>query len=252
MKTISFYNRKGGVGKTILSFMFARFLSTTGKKVLFLDLDPQRTATNHFARIEDIDRKEYLEKNCFDVLRNVKNIKDSLIQAGEVSLLAGNYDLSELMFDQQRIKDILTECENDFDYCIIDNAPNYTLIHQSMIHASDIIIIPTLADHENLEQTAWTSNRVTKVKPDIEKRILLNQYNLEKPVKKEKEYLEQFLPLFENIVLPVSIPEKKDIVRSYSARNEKVTTAKSKQLFLNNFTQFVNTVTNNNFQVEAF
>ena len=40
-KIISFINMKGGVGKTTLSIGIADLLASKGKKVLFVDADPQ-------------------------------------------------------------------------------------------------------------------------------------------------------------------------------------------------------------------
>lgn len=41
MKTIAFYNNKGGVGKTTLAANVGYNLSTMGYRVLLVDCDPQ-------------------------------------------------------------------------------------------------------------------------------------------------------------------------------------------------------------------
>ena len=45
MKIVSFFNNKGGVGKTTLAFHLSWILSEMGKKVLMIDLDPQCNLT---------------------------------------------------------------------------------------------------------------------------------------------------------------------------------------------------------------
>ena len=46
IKTIAFFNNKGGVGKTTLACNFASWLSIKQhKKVIVLDCDPQANAT---------------------------------------------------------------------------------------------------------------------------------------------------------------------------------------------------------------
>ena len=80
MKTISYYNRKGGVGKTTVSFLFSRFLISAGKKVLILDLDPQKSLTSHFTRLHKIDRKRLKEQNAFTVLLGKDDINEAIIQ----------------------------------------------------------------------------------------------------------------------------------------------------------------------------
>lgn len=48
MKTLAFFNNKGGVGKTTLAYHMAWMLSDLGRTVLVLDLDPQANLTSMF------------------------------------------------------------------------------------------------------------------------------------------------------------------------------------------------------------
>lgn len=45
MRTLSFFNNKGGVGKTILSTNVAHYFARHGKRVLYVDCDPQCNTT---------------------------------------------------------------------------------------------------------------------------------------------------------------------------------------------------------------
>lgn len=57
MKTIAFFNNKGGVGKTTLTYHLACMFSALGAKVLAVDLDPQANLTSSFlddARLEEL------------------------------------------------------------------------------------------------------------------------------------------------------------------------------------------------------
>lgn len=57
MKTLAFFNNKGGVGKTTLAYHIAWMLSDLGRRVLVVDLDPQANMTSMFLterRLEQI------------------------------------------------------------------------------------------------------------------------------------------------------------------------------------------------------
>ncbi len=56
MKIISVFNNKGGVGKSTLSFHLGKALGIMGKKVLFVDLDPQCNLTISAMREEELER----------------------------------------------------------------------------------------------------------------------------------------------------------------------------------------------------
>ncbi len=57
MKTVVFFNNKGGVGKTSLTYHLAWMLDGLGRRVLALDLDPQANLSSAFL---DEDRLEEL------------------------------------------------------------------------------------------------------------------------------------------------------------------------------------------------
>lgn len=52
MRTLSFFNNKGGVGKTTLSTNVAHYFARQGKRVLYVDCDPQCNATQLMLREE--------------------------------------------------------------------------------------------------------------------------------------------------------------------------------------------------------
>ena len=54
MKTIAFFNVKGGVGKTSSSITVAHMLASVyGKRTLLIDLDPQSNATDFYKCYEN-------------------------------------------------------------------------------------------------------------------------------------------------------------------------------------------------------
>lgn len=52
---LTFFNNKGGVGKTSLVFHLAWMLSEMGKNVVAIDLDPQANLTSAFLSADDLE-----------------------------------------------------------------------------------------------------------------------------------------------------------------------------------------------------
>lgn len=77
MKIISVFNNKGGVGKSTLSFHLGKALGEMGKRVLFVDLDPQCNLTISAMRETDLE-KIWEEENAYiddfeDAKKKTKN-----------------------------------------------------------------------------------------------------------------------------------------------------------------------------------
>jgi cellulose biosynthesis protein BcsQ len=55
MKTVAFFNNKGGVGKTTLVYHLAAMMAERGQTVLAVDLDPQANLTSMFLSEEELE-----------------------------------------------------------------------------------------------------------------------------------------------------------------------------------------------------
>ena len=56
MKIVSFFNVKGGVGKTTLTILTAMTLSKEGSKVLIIDADTQANLTQFLYKVSHNDK----------------------------------------------------------------------------------------------------------------------------------------------------------------------------------------------------
>jgi chromosome partitioning protein len=61
VKTIAFVSMKGGVGKTTLAFLLGTALTRAGRRVRYLDLDPNESLKGLLAehRVADADDPEF-------------------------------------------------------------------------------------------------------------------------------------------------------------------------------------------------
>ncbi len=172
MKTISFVNMKGGVGKTTLALNVADCLARThDKKVVVIDVDPQFNVTQCFFTGDEyvalLKKGSDTVLNVFDtnvrpIARTVtgtdveepKELSDIQLQKKELLwMLPGNIDLYRLEmttgegreFAIQRLIEENLEPAG-FDYAIIDTPPTPSVWMTSALIASDYYVIPVKPD----------------------------------------------------------------------------------------------------------
>lgn len=150
VKTVTFANFKGGVGKTTTSVMTAYILSKQGKKVLLVDLDPQHNATDIIFKTYDIDTKEYdsifegvlkkdLSNYIYEMDKNLHLIPSDLDLVGfSRHLYSSTKDLDKLPFF---IDTLLRDIKENYDYVLIDVPPTISDITNNAIVASDYVLL---------------------------------------------------------------------------------------------------------------
>ncbi|KMO86864.1 chromosome partitioning protein ParA [Megasphaera cerevisiae DSM 20462] len=171
---ISIINMKGGVGKTTLSVGIADFLSEKGKKILFIDADPQFNGTQAFLDFYYKNMEEFYEnevrkdkKTIYSLFRLQNdmtdsyetpsasnlliNLKDNLdILCGDLNLVLVN-KVSDHTFVSRLRNFIKDNClKEKYDYIIIDCPPTLTIYTDSALMASDFYLIPNRIDRYSI------------------------------------------------------------------------------------------------------
>ena len=189
MKTIVFFNNKGGVGKTTLVYHFSYMLAELGYRSLAVDLDPQSNLSSIFLteeRLQDIYDNENsrptilesikpLNKGISDIVpAHIENISD------KIGLIAGDLELS--LFEDKlssawgnclnrdeaafRIVSsfyrVISEANERFnaDFNIIDIGPNFGAINRATLIAADYGVVPMAADLFSLQGLKILGNRL--------------------------------------------------------------------------------------------
>ena len=126
MKVLSFFNIKGGVGKSVSSIAFANILHDGyGKRVLLIDIDKQANASKTLGCYT----AEGL--TSADLLTAKDVIIEKVIRHSEyaIDVIPANFELiranKEVLLDtlhpqQMRFKRQLEPIRDKYDYCIID------------------------------------------------------------------------------------------------------------------------------------
>jgi len=177
MKTIAFFNNKGGVGKTSLVYHLAFMLGELGARVLCADLDPQANLSTMFVgeeRLEaifDDDAPGRTIRSCLDpILEGIGDILEARVEKSAISpnvaLIVGDIALNDF---EDRLSDswtktlagdpaalraltafsrIVAEAANrwEADFAFIDVGPNLGALNRAALIAADYVVIPLAPD----------------------------------------------------------------------------------------------------------
>jgi chromosome partitioning protein len=176
LKTIAFFNNKGGVGKTSLVFHVGWMMSMLGLRTIVIDLDPQANVTSMFLSTEDIetlwqDQQDLTVYGSMKpLIRGVGDIKaEKPLQIEELLFLVpGDLSLSEvedqlsetwpkcLSGDERAyrvttafsriIRGAAKAAQVDADVALLDVGPNFGAINRAALVAADYVIVPLSAD----------------------------------------------------------------------------------------------------------
>lgn len=173
MKSIAFFNNKGGVGKTTLVTNLAAYLAIEKKKrVLIIDADPQCNATQAMFSDNFIDKK-YASKNNFTIYKVVQPLASGKGYSASldvdhssrfgIDVLVGDprLALSEDVLardwstavsgDTRGLRTTLLFCEllgrcKDYDYVLFDVSPSLGAINRAVLVACDYFVSPMSVD----------------------------------------------------------------------------------------------------------
>lgn len=218
-----FLNYKGGTGKTSISAAYGYYLAQQGKKVLMVDLDAQAHLTTYLNQ-EGVHH----EKNLYSVIVKKERLSNIIVGTSlptlklvpsSISLSALELSLSRMVAKELRLRKALRTIEKDYDYIIMDAAPSIGLLSLNAILASDVILIPALADFLSFHGLKILLETLASIEKDfrfyLEKiHIVLNRYNSGYEVCHEaKEAVHKFYP---DYALKTVIKESYDIINASS------------------------------------
>lgn len=180
MKTVAFFNNKGGVGKTTLVYHLTWMLAERGEQVLAVDLDPQANLTSMFLPEDKLETLWPLGEHpdtIFGALRpiirglgDVKTPHIEIIEPG-IGLVVGDLALSTF---EDKLSDAWPRCHNRDEsafrtmtafyraarraakvhqatWILIDVGPNLGAINRAALIASEHVVIPLGPDLFSLQ-----------------------------------------------------------------------------------------------------
>ena len=164
MQTISISNKKGGVGKTVLTVNLAYEFSELGYRVLVLDMDEQCNTTTFY-----FGEQPEQEDNIYNLLENPnKNISDCIFEVNDkLFIISGSpkmkYFNSE---DEVLLKNLLKDdtFKDMFDIILIDNPPAFNNKTLNSFVASNHVVVVAEADSFSLNGLKQLEENINEIK----------------------------------------------------------------------------------------
>jgi len=178
---LTFFNNKGGVGKTSLIYHLAWMYASMGKRVVVADLDPQANLTAAFLHEDKIERLWNEQRlgstiyHCVKPLTGVGDIQKPVLQniAPDLYLIPGDVELSGFedalsgewpnsMGDKNLYRPMrmlssfwqvmqMAASNVEADLILVDIGPNLGAINRSVLIATNHVVIPLGADLFSLQ-----------------------------------------------------------------------------------------------------
>jgi cellulose biosynthesis protein BcsQ len=180
MKTIAFFNNKGGVGKTSLTYHLAAMYADLGLEVIAADLDPQANLSSMFLpedRLEELwpdgEHRQSILGAIRPILKGTGDIADPHVEdiSDNIGLLVGDLGLSTF---EDKLSDAWPRCHDrdeaafrvisafyrvlhraaqsrDAQLILMDVGPNLGAINRAAIIAAEHVAIPLASDLFSLQ-----------------------------------------------------------------------------------------------------
>ena len=169
-KIIAVANQKGGVGKTTTAINLSAALSSMGKKILVIDMDPQGNTTSGFGI-----NKEEIENSSYELLLGNADIEECIIPQAfkkhlslipsTINLAAAEIELIGIQEKEYLLRNALSSIKDRYDYVFIDCPPSLNVLTINSLCAGQSVLIPIQCEYyalEGLSQLLHTVRLVTE------------------------------------------------------------------------------------------
>ncbi len=171
MRIFCVANQKGGVGKTTTTLNLAAGLSSLGRRVLVIDLDPQGNATMGAG----IDKRA-LELSVYDVLLENATLAEARQRSprGGFDVVGANRELAGAEIElvalerrDRRLRSALAVAAEDYDFVLIDCPPSLSLLTLNGLSSAHGVIVPMQCEYFALEGLSDLVNTIKQVHANL-------------------------------------------------------------------------------------
>lgn len=152
MRVLSIANRKGGVGKTVVSANISSEMARMGYLVLMVDLDSQCDLSKVYLP------RDYSGPGIMEVLQGSCAVEEACVEVRtNLYLIPGSKDLNHFAVrDSERIlrQSLLSKMLGEVDFTVIDTPPGISEATINGFVASDSVLVVTEPEQFSVENLA--------------------------------------------------------------------------------------------------
>ena len=215
MKAITFFNLKGGTGKTSLCSALGWLLAEEGHSVLMIDLDPQGHLTQSLQ-----DRPAKGQTSLYHSLMEEPTLLGAILPTvhPNLSLIPSTEDhlylntaLTAQAWPEWKLKDALSVLiPFPYDWVIMDVGASLNLITYNALFAAKTLIVPVMPDVFSYLSLKTLFTFLEKTSRDFRYDfkmiwILMNKLNNHRP--SDRENRDALIKYYKKFLMPVAVRE---------------------------------------------